>query len=506
MDAQVARLVAVRCTPAAISRRARLAQASRRSGERSSQELAFQLTDAQFSVITVATPGKPGVVIDRIAYSPYGEATRTLRSDVNGDGFVNKDDYAGIIKPRTGAAIGTAAYVVEADLDRDGKITQTDYDISIADDGKSSSGGVGEAGLFSRGVRNSIGYCGYVFNEDSGLYTVRFRTYSPTLGRWLERDPAGYVDGANTYAYLNSGPIGSVDPTGLFDAAAHYYGTYIAAICSGKWDVDGAMNLAYYTQYSDQVEEFDAYSLYWRSWGNFFSQFDEDLKGAARLANRRRIEAEERWMYDVMRVLHSLDGGDPSARRACLGKLILGGGLNAQEMGSILHAFGDAFAHTYHRDDGVVVSHDAPRGHGWDTFTGNCPDNACKNPNKVKSYMIKACEALGGHPLRCASCVGRIDLSKVPSDDPQEYLGWFRGQAIHKDNGFKFPENGWHPGHYNTDPSRPPISQAEMAAIIKKIRCACPRVSPPPERPARRAIPSDPAPAGRVPGWLAPKH
>jgi RHS repeat-associated protein len=191
------------------------------------QELAFQLTDAQFSVIAVATPGKPGVVIDRIAYSPYGEATRTLRSDVNGDGFVNKDDYAGIIKPRTGAAIGTAAYVVEADLDRDGKITQTDYDICIADDGKSSSGGVGEAGLFSRGVRNSIGYCGYVFNEDSGLYTVRFRTYSPTLGRWLERDPAGYVDGMGLYEYVRGGPIAGVDPWGLVDGRKHH------AVCLG---------------------------------------------------------------------------------------------------------------------------------------------------------------------------------------------------------------------------------------------------------------------------------
>jgi RHS repeat-associated protein len=146
-------------------------------------------------------------VIDRIAYSSYGEATRTLRSDVNGDGFVNQSDYTGIIRPRNGATIGTAAYVVEADLDRNGVINQLDYDICIADDGKSSSGGVGEAGLFSRGVRNSIGYCGYVYNEDSGLYTVRFRTYSPTLGRWLERDPAGYVDGANLYEYVRSNPI-----------------------------------------------------------------------------------------------------------------------------------------------------------------------------------------------------------------------------------------------------------------------------------------------------------
>jgi RHS repeat-associated protein len=179
------------------------------------QELAFQLTDAQFSVIAIATPGKPGVVIDRIAYSPYGEATRTLRSDVNGDGFVNQSDHTGIIRPRNGAAIGTASYVVEADLDRDGKITQLDYDICIADDGKSSSGGVGEAGLFSRGVRNSVGYCGYIFNEDSGLYTVRFRTYSVILGRWLSRDPLGYADGANLFAYVSRRVTSLSDPLGL---------------------------------------------------------------------------------------------------------------------------------------------------------------------------------------------------------------------------------------------------------------------------------------------------
>jgi len=68
----------------------------------SAEDLAFQLTDAQFSVIAVATPGNPSVVIDRIAYTPYGESTRTLRSDVNGDGMVNKDDYDGVIQPLKG--------------------------------------------------------------------------------------------------------------------------------------------------------------------------------------------------------------------------------------------------------------------------------------------------------------------------------------------------------------------------------------------------------------------
>jgi hypothetical protein len=87
---------------------ARIARASRRSGERPNNQIAFQLTDAQFSVIAVATPGKPGVVIDRIAYSAYGEATRTLRSDVNGDGFVNKDDYNGVIRSRLNTTIGSS--------------------------------------------------------------------------------------------------------------------------------------------------------------------------------------------------------------------------------------------------------------------------------------------------------------------------------------------------------------------------------------------------------------
>jgi hypothetical protein len=44
----------------------------------STQEVAFQLTDAQFSVIAVATPGKPGVVI--------GSADYAVEADLDRDG------------------------------------------------------------------------------------------------------------------------------------------------------------------------------------------------------------------------------------------------------------------------------------------------------------------------------------------------------------------------------------------------------------------------------------
>ena len=44
-------------------------------------------------------------------------------------------------------------------------------------------------------------------------------SYSPTIGRFLERDPIGYDDGMNPYEFVGSNPIGFVDPYGL----VHYH-------------------------------------------------------------------------------------------------------------------------------------------------------------------------------------------------------------------------------------------------------------------------------------------
>ena len=54
---------------------------------------------------------------------------------------------------------------------------------------------------------------GYYYDEVSGQYYVRARTYSPTIGRWLSVDPLGFVDGLNRYvAYFVPG---RVDPNGM---------------------------------------------------------------------------------------------------------------------------------------------------------------------------------------------------------------------------------------------------------------------------------------------------
>jgi hypothetical protein len=45
--------------------------------------------------------------------------------------------------------------------------------------------------------------------------TPALAVYSPELGRWRQRDPAGYVDSSNLAKYVRSSPVCFVDPSGL---------------------------------------------------------------------------------------------------------------------------------------------------------------------------------------------------------------------------------------------------------------------------------------------------
>ena len=63
---------------------------------------------------------------------------------------------------------------------------------------------------------NEIIYCGYRFDPETGLYYVRNRTYSPALGRWLQRDPVGHTGGINLYEYVKAASTIALDPAGLW--------------------------------------------------------------------------------------------------------------------------------------------------------------------------------------------------------------------------------------------------------------------------------------------------
>jgi RHS repeat-associated protein len=62
---------------------------------------------------------------------------------------------------------------------------------------------------------NSLLYCGYYHDNETGLYHVRNRMYHPLLGRWLQRDPQQYVDGFSLYHYVGGRCFYATDPLGL---------------------------------------------------------------------------------------------------------------------------------------------------------------------------------------------------------------------------------------------------------------------------------------------------
>jgi RHS repeat-associated protein len=62
---------------------------------------------------------------------------------------------------------------------------------------------------------NAILYCGYYYDQETGLYHVRNRYLDSLLGRWLSWDRAGYSGGLGLCEYVGSMPTKALDPSGL---------------------------------------------------------------------------------------------------------------------------------------------------------------------------------------------------------------------------------------------------------------------------------------------------
>lgn len=63
-------------------------------------------------------------------------------------------------------------------------------------------------------LRMSFLFQGHVFDYDTGLLYCRARYYDPSIGLFLQRDPAGYADSVNQYAGFANNPVCLRDSTG----------------------------------------------------------------------------------------------------------------------------------------------------------------------------------------------------------------------------------------------------------------------------------------------------
>lgn len=109
-------------------------------------------------------------------------------------------------------------------------------------------------------IGNAYTYTGRQYDDESGLYYYRARQYSPGLGRFVQRDPGEYDDGANPLAYVASRPIGTLDPYGLrrvagwwenidegLDIYGRHYCTYQLMCPSGCWKDGNVVGTKSYT-------------------------------------------------------------------------------------------------------------------------------------------------------------------------------------------------------------------------------------------------------------------
>jgi RHS repeat-associated protein len=64
------------------------------------------------------------------------------------------------------------------------------------------------------GVFNPLRYSARRLDEVLGTYDYRARQYDPELGRFLQRDPEGMVDGTCLYTYTGNNPLAFADPFG----------------------------------------------------------------------------------------------------------------------------------------------------------------------------------------------------------------------------------------------------------------------------------------------------
>jgi len=184
----------------------------------------YHLTDNQFS--TLAILDETANLVERVDYDPYGRARHHHPIDVDGDGDYDAADstaidnavyfHAGPIN----CDIGVAGYIADGDLNRDGVIDGDDQTIA----GGTRPRAALALGVLSE-VGNVFGFSGYVYNAETpgaggngglggGMYTVRFRHYDVGMGRWIERDPLGYVDGMSLYEYVGGMPLRALDPFG----------------------------------------------------------------------------------------------------------------------------------------------------------------------------------------------------------------------------------------------------------------------------------------------------
>lgn len=87
-------------------------------------------------------------------------------------------------------------------------------------------------------VENNLRFAGQYEDQESELFYNFYRQYDPVLGRYLQSDTLGLIDGPNTYVYAYANPVHYVDPYGTWGIVGAAYGAVAGGVggyISGGW-------------------------------------------------------------------------------------------------------------------------------------------------------------------------------------------------------------------------------------------------------------------------------
>ncbi len=76
-------------------------------------------------------------------------------------------------------------------------------------------GAFGELAATSGSLDQPLRFSTKRYDEGNGLSYFGYRFYSPSIGRWMTRDPMGERGGMNLYGFVENNPINQFDPWGL---------------------------------------------------------------------------------------------------------------------------------------------------------------------------------------------------------------------------------------------------------------------------------------------------
>ncbi|QQE14014.1 RHS repeat-associated core domain-containing protein [Planctomycetota bacterium] len=177
----------------------------------------YALQDANYNVLGIVN--EFGTLAERYEYTPYGE--RTVFTFSNTPGYAEDQFWVNPSNPNS----------LEQQKKSDPKLTTPAF---------RSQPTRGDGYINYIVSLNEFGHQGLMHDENlvgirGGLIYNRARMLNPAIGRFMQRDPLGYIDGISTYQYLKSSPVLSVDPYGLSQCKPGDYQIFNGAFIRTKY-------------------------------------------------------------------------------------------------------------------------------------------------------------------------------------------------------------------------------------------------------------------------------